>query len=141
LFAVRARISSVSSAAVSARGRGTPIFSARAMSSSRVSPSSSCRSIFRRVHTTGPARNTSGEAIAAARERPGGYAARVSPSSIARVSVKAVDIPLHKPFGISGGAQAVANNALIEVELEDRTIGYGEAAPLPPFNGETQAAA
>lgn len=33
----------------------------------------------------------------------------------------------------------MANNVLATVELEDGTRGYGEAAPLPPYNGETQA--
>ncbi|MDF3056936.1 MAG: mandelate racemase/muconate lactonizing enzyme family protein [Rariglobus sp.] len=50
-----------------------------------------------------------------------------------------LDIPLHVPFGISGGAQAVAHNVLVTLVLEDGTIGYGEAAPLPAYNGETQA--
>ena len=50
-----------------------------------------------------------------------------------------MDIPLFAPFGISGGAQAVANNVLVTLVLEDGTIGYGEAAPLPAYNGETQA--
>ena len=50
-----------------------------------------------------------------------------------------LDIPLHAPFGISGGAQAAANNVLVAVELADGTRGHGEAAPLPPYNGETQA--
>src|SRR5258708_241176 len=51
----------------------------------------------------------------------------------------APDIALHTPFGISGGEQAVANNVLVTVELEGGAVGYGEAAPLPPYNGETQA--
>ena len=50
-----------------------------------------------------------------------------------------MDLPVHVPFGISGGAQPVANNVLLRVELADGTIGHGEAAPLPPYNGETQA--
>jgi len=50
-----------------------------------------------------------------------------------------MDIPLFAPFGISGGAQAVANNVLVTLVLEDGTVGYGEAAPLPAYNGETQA--
>lgn len=49
-----------------------------------------------------------------------------------------LDIPLFEPFGISGGAQAAANNVLVTLELADGTRGYGEAAPLPPYNGETQ---
>ena len=52
-----------------------------------------------------------------------------------------LDIPLHTPFGISGGAQAMANNVLVTVELDGGFVGYGEAAPLPPYNGETQSQA
>ena len=53
--------------------------------------------------------------------------------------VSRLDLPLRAPFGISGGAQAIANNVLVRLELFDGTVGYGEAAPLPPYNGETQA--
>ena len=60
------------------------------------------------------------------------------PTLIRAAHVTALDIPLHVPFGISGGAQAMANNVLFTVELADGTRGYGEAAPLPPYNGETQ---
>lgn len=52
-----------------------------------------------------------------------------------------LDLPLHEPFGISGGAQNSAQNVLVTLTLDDGTIGHGEAAPLPPYNGETQAAA
>src|SRR5206468_8935469 len=59
-------------------------------------------------------------------------------TQIRAVEVAALDIPLFEPFGISGGAQAAANNVLATLELADGTRGYGEAAPLPPYNGETQ---
>ena len=62
-----------------------------------------------------------------------------SSTQIHSLSIAPLDIPLHEPFGISGGEQAVANNVLVAVELADGTRGYGEAAPLPPYNGETQA--
>ncbi|WP_437639711.1 dipeptide epimerase [Sorangium sp. So ce854] len=65
----------------------------------------------------------------------------MSPTLIRRVSVEALDIPLHEPFGIAGGAQERAANLLVTVELADGTLGFGEAAPLPAFNGETQEAA
>ncbi len=52
-----------------------------------------------------------------------------------------LDLRLHAPFGISGGSQAVARNVLVKVTLDDGTAGYGEAAPLPAYNGETQALA
>jgi len=50
-----------------------------------------------------------------------------------------VDVPLTQPFGIAGGVQDVARNAFVRVALESGAVGHGEAAPLPAFNGETQA--
>jgi L-alanine-DL-glutamate epimerase-like enolase superfamily enzyme len=64
-----------------------------------------------------------------------------APTTICRVDVTPLDIPLHTPFGISGGAQAIANNVLVAVEIDGGFVGHGEAAPLPPYNGETQAQA
>ena len=52
-----------------------------------------------------------------------------------------LDIPLHAPFGIAGGGHDVARNVLVTIELADGTRGHGEAAPLPAYNGETQARA
>jgi L-alanine-DL-glutamate epimerase-like enolase superfamily enzyme len=57
---------------------------------------------------------------------------------IVRLDAWPVDVPLTKPFGIAGGAQEVARNVFARVRLEDGTVGYGEAAPFPAFNGETQ---
>jgi L-alanine-DL-glutamate epimerase-like enolase superfamily enzyme len=62
-------------------------------------------------------------------------------ATIRQMSVETLDIPLLEPFGISGGAQDLARNALVTVELADGTRGYGEAAPFEAFNGETQAKA
>jgi L-alanine-DL-glutamate epimerase-like enolase superfamily enzyme len=64
-----------------------------------------------------------------------------TPTTIRALAVAPLDIPLHTPFGIAGGAQDIARNLLITVELADGTRGYGEAAPFPVFNGETQALA
>ncbi len=58
---------------------------------------------------------------------------------IARLEAAALDVALRKPFGIAGGAQEVARNVLVTIELADGTRGYGEGAPFPAFNGETQA--
>ncbi|WP_322488595.1 dipeptide epimerase [Chloroflexus sp.] len=62
-------------------------------------------------------------------------------TTIRTLSVTPLDIPLHSPFGIAGGAQEVARNLLVMVELANGIRGYGEAAPFPAFNGETQAGA
>jgi L-Ala-D/L-Glu epimerase len=64
-----------------------------------------------------------------------------SPTAIRALSVETLDIPLHTPFGISGGAQDLARNLLATVELADGTRGYGEAAPFAAYNGETQGLA
>lgn len=59
----------------------------------------------------------------------------------ALVSLRAepLDIELREPFGIATGAQEVARNVLVTAELEDGSIGLGEAAPFPAVSGETQA--
>jgi L-Ala-D/L-Glu epimerase len=62
-------------------------------------------------------------------------------SRIVEVSARPIDIALHEPFGIAGGAQAVAQNVLVSLHLEDGTVGLGEAAPFPAVNGETQSQA
>lgn len=59
-------------------------------------------------------------------------------TTIRSVAVEDLNIPLNEPFGIAGGAQDLARNLLVTVELADGTRGYGEAAPFPAFNGETQ---
>ncbi|APR85903.1 L-alanine-DL-glutamate epimerase [Minicystis rosea] len=64
-----------------------------------------------------------------------------APTRITRFTVESIDIPMERPFGIAGGAQVVAENALVSIELADGTRGFGEAAPFPAFNGETRAAA
>ncbi len=63
------------------------------------------------------------------------------PTTVRSVRVAPLDIRLLAPFGISGGALEAAANVLVAVELSDGTRGYGEAAPFPAYNGETQSAA
>jgi L-alanine-DL-glutamate epimerase-like enolase superfamily enzyme len=63
------------------------------------------------------------------------------PTTIGSVRVAPMDIPLLAPFGISRGSLDIAANALVTVELADGTLGYGEAAPFPAYNGETQSGA
>lgn len=54
------------------------------------------------------------------------------------MTARTLDARLRKPFGIAGGAQEVARNVLVRVELDGGAVGHGEAAPFPAFNGETQ---
>ena len=65
----------------------------------------------------------------------------MSALAITDIRAAVLDIPMRQAFGIAGGAQETANNVLVVVTLTDGTRGFGEAAPLPPFNGETQAGA
>lgn len=58
--------------------------------------------------------------------------------AVRSIQSETLNIPLTEPFGISGGAQHEAKNVLVAVTLENGEIGYGEGAPLPPYNGETQ---
>lgn len=60
------------------------------------------------------------------------------PTTIRSLTVEALDIPMRRPFGIAGGTQHVAEAALCTVELADGTRGFGEASPLPAFDGETR---
>lgn len=61
--------------------------------------------------------------------------------AIRSLRAEPLDLALRAPFGIAGGAQDVARNVLVWVELADGTVGLGEAAPFPAYNGETQAQA
>lgn len=57
---------------------------------------------------------------------------------IVKLTSRPLDVAMKKPFGISGGAQHEAKNVLVTLELQDGTLGFGEGAPFPAFNGETQ---
>ncbi len=63
------------------------------------------------------------------------------PTSVRAVRVATLDMALRAPFGISRGSLGTAANVLVAVELSDGTVGHGEAAPFPAYNGETQSAA
>lgn len=58
--------------------------------------------------------------------------------SIRSFDVEKLDVPMRKPFGIAGGAQIEAKNVIVALEVGGVT-GWGEGAPFPAFNGETQA--
>ena len=60
---------------------------------------------------------------------------------IKKVTVEALNIKLDEPFTIAIGTKYNIENALISLELENGIVGYGEAAPLEPINGENQATA
>lgn len=58
---------------------------------------------------------------------------------IASVKIEPWDVELREPFGIATGAQILAQNVLLSLELEGGHTGFGEAAPFPAVSGETQA--
>jgi len=58
---------------------------------------------------------------------------------IVDVKIEPWDVELREPFGIATGAQVVAQNVLLSVVLASGKRGFGEAAPFPAVNGETQA--
>lgn len=58
---------------------------------------------------------------------------------IAAVTTVPLDLELREPFGIAGGGQERAANALVRITLRDGSYGLGEAAPFPAVTGETQA--
>jgi L-alanine-DL-glutamate epimerase-like enolase superfamily enzyme len=62
-------------------------------------------------------------------------------TTIMRLEVEPLDIPLREPFIIATGQVESARNALVRVTLADGTVGLGEAAPFPPSGGETQETA
>ena len=65
----------------------------------------------------------------------------MSPLIIEKVTVESINIPLDKPFTIATGIKYKIENVLITVSLANGIEGYGEAAPLEPVNGESQATA
>ena len=62
-----------------------------------------------------------------------------SSQSILTLHARALDVPMKKPFGIAGGAQVEAKNVIVELRVAGEVGGWGEGAPFPAFNGETQA--
>ncbi|OIO09073.1 MAG: hypothetical protein AUJ52_07150 [Elusimicrobia bacterium CG1_02_63_36] len=57
---------------------------------------------------------------------------------LSRLVARRLDVPMREAFTIAGGAHTRVRNVLVEARLSDGTRGWGEAAPMPAFNGETQ---
>ncbi len=62
-------------------------------------------------------------------------------TTIQRVTVEPLNIPLLEPFTIATGSVSSARNVLITLTLQDGSVGYGECAPFPPSTGESQETA
>lgn len=52
-----------------------------------------------------------------------------------RRSLARLSIPLREPFATSGGVVAARELVLLKLEDDDGAVGYGEAAPLPSYDG------
>ncbi|MDQ4049430.1 MAG: hypothetical protein M3131_08640 [Actinomycetota bacterium] len=52
-----------------------------------------------------------------------------------RRSLLRLQIPLREPFVTAGGVVAARDLAVIRLEDDDGTVGFGEAAPLEPYDG------
>ena len=63
----------------------------------------------------------------------------MEPTRISKVSLQLLTIPMDEPFTIAIGKKFNIENVLITLELENGIVGYGEAAPLEPINGENQS--
>lgn len=62
-------------------------------------------------------------------------------TTIRKVTVEPLNIPLLEPFAIATGSVSSARNVLITIGLQDGSVGYGECAPFPPSTGESQETA
>lgn len=58
-------------------------------------------------------------------------------ATIVSVGNEVIEIELGEPFAIAGGTQPSARIVLTKLTLADGTVGLGEAAPLPAYDGET----
>ena len=62
-------------------------------------------------------------------------------ADIASVDVRPLDAAMSEPFAIAGGSATEVRNLLVRVRLAGGAEGWGEGAPMPAYNGETQAGA
>jgi L-alanine-DL-glutamate epimerase-like enolase superfamily enzyme len=60
---------------------------------------------------------------------------------IKKVLIEPLNIGLEEPFKIAIGTKYSIENVLVTLVLDNGIEGYGEAAPLEPVNGESQATA
>jgi L-alanine-DL-glutamate epimerase-like enolase superfamily enzyme len=58
---------------------------------------------------------------------------------ISSVDARPWRVPLAEPFAIAGGTAHDLDSVRVRLRLSNGTEGWGEASPLPAFNGETAA--
>jgi L-alanine-DL-glutamate epimerase-like enolase superfamily enzyme len=59
--------------------------------------------------------------------------------AIVAIDVWPLNAPMNEPFAIAGGNAAAVRNVIVRLRLASGAVGWGEGAPLPAYNGETQA--
>jgi L-Ala-D/L-Glu epimerase / N-acetyl-D-glutamate racemase len=64
----------------------------------------------------------------------------IDPSTITRVDLWPIDLPLTDPFVVATGSRMTAHNAYVRITLAGGAEGYGEMAPFPEVGGEDRAA-
>ncbi|MDE2489212.1 MAG: dipeptide epimerase, partial [Elusimicrobia bacterium] len=62
-------------------------------------------------------------------------------AEIASVEARPFRAALSESFEIAGGAAHAHEGVFVRLRLRDGAVGWGEAAPMPAFNGETTARA
>ncbi len=61
------------------------------------------------------------------------------PTTIRKIELWPVDVPITDPFVVATGARMTAQNVFFRLTLQDGTQGYGEAAPFPEVGGEDRS--
>ncbi len=59
--------------------------------------------------------------------------------TIVGVKISEIDLPITTAFTISQGEVVEAKNLIVDLELANGSIGFGEIAPFPELTGETRA--
>ena len=59
---------------------------------------------------------------------------------IVKIEAAPIDLELKESFAIAGGESSLAQLTLVRMELSDGTVGLGEAAPFPAYDGQTRTA-
>jgi L-alanine-DL-glutamate epimerase-like enolase superfamily enzyme len=61
-------------------------------------------------------------------------------TTVIKVELWPVDLPLTDPFVVAMGARVAAQNAYVRITLRGGACGYGEMAPFPEVGGEDRVA-
>ncbi len=62
-------------------------------------------------------------------------------TTVTRVDIWPLDVPLTDPFVVATGTKTTADNLFVRVTLRSGAVGYGEIAPFPEVGGADREAA